>query len=129
MPYRYKDCRAGVYVAVVRLKINNTSGNNDIDISSYNRLFLNRQYRAGESIPYPSGSLNADTLLAAQLAKIGYTLRSNLDQDKLNKHKEQLLTYTSPDGSVLIVFDRMQISKADSLNHLFTAHIWYALSR
>ena len=118
-----------MYVAVVRLKINNTSGNNDIDISSYNRLFLNRQYRAGESIPYPSGSLNADTLLAAQLAKIGYTLRSNLDQDKLNKHKEQLLTYTSPDGSVLIVFDRMEISKADSLNHLFTAHICYALSR
>ena len=107
----------------------NDSDKNIIDISGYNRLYLNRQYRAGESIPYPGGTLNADTLLAAQLAKIGYTLRSNLDQDKLNKHKEQLLTYTSPDGSVLIVFDRMEISKADSLNHLFTAHICYALSR
>ncbi len=109
----------------------NDSDKNIIDISGYNRLLLNRQweYRAGESIPYPGGTIDADTLLAAQLAKIGYTLRSNLDQDKLNKHKEQLLTYTSPDGSVLIVFDRMQISKADSLNHLFTAQICYALSR
>jgi hypothetical protein len=75
------------------------------------------------------GTIDADTLLAAQLAKIGYTLRSNLDQDKLDKHKEQLLTYTSPDGSILIVFDRMEISKADSLNHISTAHICYAMSR
>ena len=92
-------------------------------------MLLNHHYRSGESIPYPGGTINADTLLAAQLAKIGYTLRSNLDKEKLDKHKDQLLTYTSPDGSILIVFSRMEISKADSLNHITSASIWYALSR
>ena len=122
--YRYEE-----QYATQNFYLHNDSDKNIIDVSDYNRLFLNRRYNAGESIPYPGGTIDADTLLAAQLAKIGYTLRSNLDQDKLDKHKEQLLTYTSPDGSVLIVFDGMQISKADSLNHLFTAHICYALSR
>ena len=122
--YRYEE-----QYATQNFYLHNDSDKNIIDVSDYNRLFLNRRYSAGESIPYPGGTIDADTLLAAQLAKIGYTLRSNLDQDKLDKHKEQLLTYTSPDGSVLIVFDEMQISKADSLNHLFTAHICYALSR
>ena len=122
--YRYEE-----QYATQNFYLHNDSDKNIIDVSDYNRLFLNQRYSAGESIPYPGGTIDADTLLAAQLAKIGYTLRSNLDQDKLDKHKEQLLTYTSPDGSVLIVFDGMQISKADSLNHLFTAHICYALSR
>lgn len=122
--YRYEE-----HYATQNFYLNNTSGNSDIDISSYNRMLLNHRYSSGESIPYPGGTINADTLLAAQLAKIGYTLRSNLDKEKLDKHKEQLLTYTSPDGSILIVFSRMEISKADSLNHLFTAHICYALSR
>ena len=122
--YRYEE-----QYATQNFYLHNDSDKNIIDVSDYNRLFLNRRYNAGESIPYPGGTIDADTLLAAQLAKIGYTLRSNLDQDKLDKHKEQLLTYTSPDGSVLIVFDGMQISKADSLNHIFTAHICYALSR
>ena len=122
--YRYEE-----QYATQNFYLHNGSNKNIIDVSDYNRLFLNRRYNAGESIPYPGGAIDADTLLAAQLAKIGYTLRSNLDQDKLEKHKEQLLTYTSHDGSILIVFDGMQISKADSLNHLSTAHICYALSR
>lgn len=122
--YRYEE-----QYATQNFYLHNDSDKNIIDVSDYNRLFLNRRFSAGESIPYPGGTIDADTLLSAQLAKIGYTLRSNLDQDKLDKHKEQLLTYTSPDGSVLIVFDGMQISKADSLNHLSTAHICYALSR
>ena len=129
--YRFDNdwCRYEEQYATQNFYLHNDSDKNIIDVSGYNRLFLNRRFSAGESIPYPGGTIDADTLLAAQLAKIGYTLRSNLDQDKLDKHKEQLLTYTSPDGSVLIVFDEMQISKADSLNHLSTAHICYALSR
>lgn len=122
--YRYEE-----QYAAQNFYLNNTSGNHDIDISSYNRMLLNQRYSSGESIPYPGGTINADTLLAAQLAKIGYTLRSNLDKDKLDKHKDQLLTYTSPDGSILIVFSRMEISKVDSLNHITSASIWYALSR
>ena len=122
--YRYEE-----QYATQNYYLNNTHGNNDIDISSYNRMLLNHHYRSGESIPYPGGTINADTLLAAQLAKIGYTLRSNLDKEKLDKHKDQLLTYTSPDGSILIVFSRMEISKSDSLNHITSASIWYALSR
>jgi hypothetical protein len=122
--YRYEE-----QYATQNFYLNNTSGNSDIDISSYNRMLLNHRYSSGESIPYPGGTINADTLLAAQLAKIGYTLRSNLDKEKLDKHKDQLLTYTSPDGSILIVFSRMEISKVDSLNHITSASIWYALSR
>ena len=122
--YRYEE-----QYATQNFYLNNTSGNSDIDISSYNRMLLNHRYSSGENIPYPGGTINADTLLAAQLAKIGYTLRSNLDKEKLDKHKDQLLTYTSSDGSILIVFSRMEISKVDSLNHITSASIWYALSR
>ena len=122
--YRYEE-----QYATQNFYLYNTSGNSDIDISRYNRMLLNHRYSSGESIPYPGGTINADTLLAAQLAKIGYTLRSNLDKEKLDKHKDQLLTYTSPDGSILIVFSRMEISKVDSLNHITSASIWYALSR
>ena len=118
-----------IHNALQNFSLYNRGEKNDINIKDYNRMFLNSEYYEGTDIPYPGGTLNADTLLAAQLAKIGYTLRSNLDDKKLEQHKEQLLDYTSPDGTIRIVLDELHISKADSLNHISSAHICYALAR
>lgn len=105
----------------------------DIDISGYRHMSLNKsvpsKQRCCPPIPYPGGSIDADTLLATQLAKIGYTLSSNLERDRLDSNDCDLCCYQSPDGNVLIIFSSMEIQRTDSLNHIISASIRCALSR
>ena len=98
-----------------------------IDVSKYNSMLTCRYIEKG-AVPYPGGSIPADTLLATQLAKIGYTLNSTLERDKLDDNAETLCTYLSPDGKVLIVFGYLNIEWRDGVNHLDGAKIMFALS-
>lgn len=101
-----------------------------LDISGYNRMGVGMDVKVPvRYIPYPGGRIPADTLLATQLAKIGYTLSSNLDRKKLDDNECTLCHYQSPDGKVLILFDYMHIQRTDSLNHITSATIRCALAR
>lgn len=101
-----------------------------LDISGYNRMGVGMDVKVPvRYIPYPGGRIPADTLLATQLAKIGYTLSSNLDRKKLDDNECTLCHYQSPDGKVLILFDYMYIQRTDSLNHITSATIRCALVR
>lgn len=101
-----------------------------LDISGYSRMGMAMDVKVPvRFIPYPGGSIPADTLLATQLAKIGYTLSSNLDRAKLDDNECALCHYQSPDGKVLIIFDNINIHRTDSLYHITSASIRCALVR
>ena len=101
----------------------------DISIEGFEQMIVDQHCRLDKGIPYPGGEVPADTFLTTQLGKIGYTLQSNLDQDKLEKNKALLLEYTSADGAVRIVLDELVIKKKNGMNLITHAHVCYALSR
>jgi hypothetical protein len=109
--------------------IYNDMEHKDISIEGFEQMIVDQHCRLDKGIPYTGGEVPADTFLATQLGKIGYTLQSNLDQDKLEKNKALLLEYISVDGTVRIVLDKLVIKKKDGMNLITHAHVCYALSR
>lgn len=100
----------------------------EIDLSGYTRMVVEpNNVLKDNTIHYPGGQINADTLLATQLAKIGYALDSNLEREKMDDNECKLCHYQSPDGKVLILFKRLEIERTDSLNHITDACIHCAL--
>lgn len=103
----------------------------EMDIIGYNRMMTDGHLEGDKEryIPYPGGRISADSLLATQLAKIGCTLTDPLTESYLERHKDELCIYRSPDSNVLILFDQLSINCSDSLNTIAYAQIPCALAR
>ena len=104
----------------------------DLDIAQYRRMSVNVRYADNKglrTIPYPGGAVDADSLLATQLAKVGYTLASNIDKEVLRNNSHQLCLYRSADDNVCIIFSDMNFQRIDRLYHLTSVNIRCALSR
>ena len=95
------------------------------DVGKYSRLYSNIEFKNGK-IRLGGTTIDADTVLATQLALIGYTLESNLDCSKLRENRDLLCTYRSPDGNMVIVFENMNIEMSKR-NHLENGEISVAV--
>lgn len=98
-----------------------------VDLTGYSRMIAHRYIDKG--IPVPGGTVDADEVLEAQLAKIGYSITSNLDGYKLDANSTTLGHYRSADGSVVIVFEYFSIVREGDSNHIADGCVRYALSR
>ena len=96
------------------------------DIGGYSRLYSHISVTDGK-IRLGDTVIEADSVLAVQLAKIGYTLESNLDQQKVEKNEAELCTYRSPDGRILMVFEFFHIECDSVSNHMPSGEIVCAL--
>ena len=86
-------------------------------IDGYSKMYTNLWFSNGK-ISIGNTTLDADSVLTVQLAKIGYTLESNLDSDKLDRNSRQLCTYRSADGRILIAFENFYIKRHEDGNHM-----------
>lgn len=98
------------------------------DIDGYNKMYTNLWFSDGK-ISFGNTTLDADSVLAVQLAKIGYTLKSNLERDKLNQNSKQLCIYRSPDGRLLMVFEYFHIERHEDGNHMTYGTIDCAMTK
>lgn len=96
------------------------------DIGGYSRLYSHISVTDGK-IRLGDTVIEADSVLAVQLAKIGYTLESNLDQQKVEKNEAELCTYRSPDGRILMVFEFFHIECDNASNHMGDGEVLCAL--
>ena len=94
--------------------------------SDYSRMYVNVKLSDGK-FTFGDIAIPADSVLAVQLASIGYTLESDLNEAKLEANEEQLCVYHSPDGRILIIFDDYYIVKSDDGNHMDHGRINCAL--
>ncbi len=97
-------------------------------IEGYSKLYTNVHLSDGE-IVFGDTSLKADSVLAVQLAKIDYTLESNLDCDKLDRNNMKLCTYRSADGRTMLVFEYFHIESREDGNHMTYGKINCALTK
>ena len=95
-------------------------------IEGYGKMYTNLWFGNGK-ISIGNTTLDADSVLAVQLGNIGYTLESNLDDDKLDRNSRQLCTYRSADGRILIVFENFHIKRHKDSNHMVYGNINCAL--
>lgn len=95
-------------------------------IEGYSKMYTQVWVGDGK-INIGNTTLDADSVLAVQLAKIGYTLESNLDRDKLDRNSRQLCTYRSADGRILIAFEYFHIERHEDGNHMVYGKIDCAL--
>lgn len=105
--------------------------NNDmLDIRQYSRMTVGGMLKDNR-LPVPGGWVDADSVLAAQLALVGYTPRSNMESDLLKNNADKLCTYRSADGSLLILFEevRLDYDEADSCYHFGYAELRCALKK
>ncbi len=96
------------------------------DIGGYSRLYSHISVSDGK-IRLDDTIIEADSVLAVQLAKIGYTLESNLDRQTVENHEEELCTYRSPDGRILMVFEFFHIECDSASNHMGFGEVLCAL--
>lgn len=96
------------------------------DIGGYSRLYSHISVSDGK-IRLDDTIIEADSVLAVQLAKIGYTLESNLDRQTVENHEEELCTYRSPDGRILMVFESFHIECDYANNHMGNGKVLCAL--
>ena len=96
------------------------------DIGGHSRLYSHIRINGGK-IKLGATVVEADSVLAVQLAKIGYTLESNLDRETVAKHETELCIYRSPDGRMLMVFDHFQIECDSVGNHMSYGEVESAL--
>lgn len=85
------------------------------NIDGFSRLYSHIRVSGGK-IKLGDTVVEADSVLAVQLAKIGYTLESNLNRKTVAKHETELCTYRSPDGRMLMVFEYFHI-ESDSVGN------------
>jgi hypothetical protein len=96
------------------------------DIGGYSKLYSHIKVDDGK-IKLGDTIIEADSVLAVQLAKIGYTLQSNLDRPTVQKHEKELSLYRSPDGQLLMVFEYYQIESDSTGNHITYGEVESAL--
>ncbi len=96
------------------------------DIGGYSRLYSHISVSDGK-IRLDDTIIEADSVLAVQLAKLGYTLESNLDRQTVENHEVELCTYHSPDGRILMVFEFFHIECDSVSNHMGYGEVLCAL--
>lgn len=67
-------------------------------------------------------------MLATQLAQIGCTSKSDL-YGTLKANEKKMMTYRSPNDSLLIVFDYLTIQIEDKGNSIVEGRVRYALKK
>ena len=108
------------------IRVYSNEGGIVINPDDYNLLMFNTDFSDGKII-LPDTVLDADSVLAVQLAEIGCTLQSNLDWKRINPNRERLCSYRSSDGKIFIHFDDYYIDCDDDGNHLRHGRINFAL--
>jgi len=88
-----------------------------VNPGDYSRMYVNVKFSDGK-ITVGGNTISADSVLAVQLAEIGYTMESNLDDNRLDVYADQLCVYNSPDGRMLIIFQYFYIEHRDDGNHM-----------
>lgn len=88
-----------------------------VNPGDYGRMYVNIRFSDGK-IPVGGNTISADSVLAVQLAEIGYTMESNPDDIRLDLYADQLCVYNSPDGRMLIIFQNFYIEHRDDGNHM-----------
>lgn len=88
-----------------------------VNPGDYSRMYVNVKFSDGK-ITVGGNTISADSVLAVQLAEIGYTMESNLDDNRLDVCADQLCVYNSPDGRMLIIFQYFYIEHSDDGNHM-----------
>ena len=107
----------------------NIDRNNDmVGIDGYSSMIVD-VYFCEDTIPVPGGSISSSEVLAAQLAKVGYTTKSCLNCDRLQNNSETLCHYCSPDSSLVIVFQRLYINQRGDSNYIESGRVRYALKK
>ena len=107
----------------------NIDRNNDmVGIDGYSSMIVD-VYFCEDTIPVPGGSISSSEVLAAQLAKVGYTTKSCLNCDRLQNNSETLCHYCSPDSSLVIVFQRLYINQRGDSNYIERGRVRYALRK
>ena len=125
---RYNDYPEELEVesVVKQIWVNPTKSIEIADIGGYSRLYSHISVSGGK-IRLDNTVIEADSVLAVQLAKIGYTLESNLDRQTVENHEEELCTYRSPDGRILMVFEFFHIVCDNTSNHMGDGEVLCAL--
>ena len=108
--------------------IYSTSDETSLDISEYNQMMSGGRMKNGR-IAVPGGSINADSVLATQLALIGCTPQSNLEGEWVRSKADLLCTYRSPDGRLLIVFRDMTLQQEAAGYCISDADVRYVLKK
>lgn len=88
-----------------------------VNPGDYGRMYVNIRFSDGK-ITVGGNTISADSVLAVQLAEIGYTMESNPDDNRLDLYADQLCVYNSPDGRMLIIFQNFYIEHRDDGNHM-----------
>lgn len=127
-PERYYDEEVDIESAAMSFYLWNNSESKEIDISGYSRMIADVRVKGGR-VPVPGGSVSADSVLATQLALIDYTPQSNIERETIDANEQKLLTYRSPDGSLLIVFSSMSIDAGKNGYYISSANVRYALKK
>ena len=108
--------------------LNNDNFGKNVDISEYSQMVADVCVAKGR-VPVPGGSLSTDSVLVTQLALIGYTPQSNLERETLKDNEEKLLTYHSPDDSLIVVFSSMTLEAGKNGYYISHANVRYALKK
>ena len=88
-----------------------------MNLNEFSHMYVNVDFSDGK-ITLDGKTIPADSVLAVQLAEIGYTLDSELNKSRLDAYGDQLCSYKSPDGRMCLIFSRFYIDCRDDGNHM-----------
>lgn len=97
-----------------------------LNLDEYSSLEFNIMFYGGK-INLADTTLVADSVLAVQLAEIGYTLNDTLNPERIEAYRPQMCAYRSPDGKIFIQFKDYYIDCDTKGNHLDHGKINFAL--
>ena len=97
------------------------------DIGGYNRLYANIDIEDYKIEQLENTTIDLDSVLVTQLSSIGLSKKSNLEWKTLNDHSEELCTYRSPDGRMIIIFDFIRIEESVAGNRIKSGRIGFLL--
>lgn len=88
-----------------------------MNLNEFSHMYVNVGFSDGK-ITLDGKTIHADSVLAVQLAEIGYSLDSELDCNRLDTYRDQLCYYKSPDGQICLIFNKFYIDCRDDGNHM-----------
>lgn len=97
------------------------------DIGDYNRLYAHIDFENYKIKRLGNTTIDLDSVLVTQLALIGLYKNSDLDWKTMYDHSEELCTYRSPDGRMIIIFDFMVIEESLEGNRIKSGRVSFAL--
>lgn len=97
------------------------------DIGDYNRLYAHIDFEKYKIKRLGNTTIDLDSVLVTQLALIGLSKNSDLDWKTMYDHSEELCTYRSPDGRMIIIFDFMVIEESLEGNRIKSGRVSFAL--